>query len=162
MARLGHQRGGRRWQVHGRAVEADETDGRRIGVDWSECSLGEVGLGRGLDRGESVQLALLTGEPVLDGLDHGQLLLLAHGRGLGVGRGQGGRLGVFEVVGLPLGLSLGLFGLASSAEEAPRDGVAGRFVVVAVALGLFGTCLDQAVPFDIESGYIVAARAGHE
>lgn len=95
MAGLGGQFWGRGRQVHGLGVEADDADGRGAGLD----GFGQRGFGRGLDRGESVELALLPGEPVLDGEDHGKLLLRVGQGGLGVGRGQGGRFGVLEVVG---------------------------------------------------------------
>ncbi|MBX2852181.1 MAG: hypothetical protein KTR15_10585 [Phycisphaeraceae bacterium] len=73
-----------------------------------------MSLGGGLNRGEAVQLVLLPGEPVLDCLDHGELLMQVGRSGLGVGRGQGGGRGVFEVVRAALGLGLGLFVLASA------------------------------------------------
>ncbi|MFK7790350.1 MAG: hypothetical protein AB8C95_12765 [Phycisphaeraceae bacterium] len=54
-----------------------------------------------MDRGELAQLVLLAGEPVLDGLEHGQLLVQV-GQGkfgwLGVGRGQRRGAGPLEVV----------------------------------------------------------------
>jgi hypothetical protein len=158
VARLGDQRRGRRRQVHRLAVEADDADGGRARLN----GLGQRGFGRGLDRGEAVQVVLLPGEPVLDRLDHGQLLTQVRANGLGVGRGQGGRLGVLEVVGLSCRFGGLLFLVLSSAEEAPGDSAAGGLAVVVVALGLGGSCLDQAVSFDIESIHVVAAGASHE
>jgi hypothetical protein len=116
-----------------------------------------------LDRGEAVQLVLLSPEPVFDRLDHGQLLVQLGGGGLGVGRGQGGGLGVLEVVGTAGGLLVGLLLLVlASAEEAPGDPAAGGLCVAVVACGLVGACFDEAGTFDVESGHVVAARAGHE
>jgi len=109
---------------------------------------------------------LLAGEPVLDRLDHGQLLSRVCPGGLGVGRGQGGGLGVFEVVGLSRdrlrGRVVSSLLILASAEQAPRDGSAGGLVFAVVALGRVGSCFDQVASFDIESGHVVAAGAGHE
>lgn len=121
----------------------------------------EAGFGGGLDRGESVDLALLPDEPVLDGEDHREVLLGVGQRGLGVGRGQGGLFGVLEVVGsVAQGLGLLLL-LAVFTQETPSDAVACGFAVLVVSSGLFGSCFYQAVSFDIESGHVVAARANH-
>ena len=121
----------------------------------------ELGFGGGLDGGETVQFVLLACEPVLDGLDHGQLLMQVSEARLGVGRGQGLRLGVLKAIfGEPEAFTLSLL-LASPSQETPRYRSAGRLAIAVLALGLGCSGLDQAVSFDIESGHVVAARANH-
>lgn len=149
----------------------------------------QVGFGHGLCRGEAIDLVLLAGEPVLDGLQGGEVLLqgghadlcvLLHaGGGIGrdIGCGQCGGLGRFVMVLVPTDCGLvRLF--ATSGEPASGRffrrflrrlferhiaGAVARGLGVAVVAGrLLGPCLDEALAFHVESGHIVAARAGHE
>ena len=98
---------------------------------------------------------------MLNRLDHGELLAQVGRGGLGIRRGQGGKLGVFKVIGLARGLRLLLVVLAS-AKEAPRHAAAGGLGIAVVAGGLGGSGADQAVALDVVSVHVVAAGAGHE
>ena len=145
-------------QAHRPAVPADDTD-RRV----FPPGLCELGLGNGLDRGEPVDLAPLVVQPGPQGLEHGVAALQLGERGHRVRRGLVGGLGVLVAVFTRGGGRRGLAALLvrAAAQPAPGGVVAGGFGVTVVAGGLLGACLDQAVPFDIVLGHVVAAGAEH-
>ena len=147
-------RGGCR-QAHRPAVPADDAD-----VGLGLRAAGEAGFECGLVAGELVDLLGLSAQPVLDRLQHRELIFQLGLPGLGVSRGQGCRLGVFVAVRSRAGGGFVLFS-AAPGQPAPCGAVCGGLGVAVVAGGLARTGLNQALPFDVESGYVVAARANH-